>query len=88
MARKNIFNFLRKFNSWQNLKFFYAYSMRYTYCKNKIAGISRSVVEASPAYYIMKIQSFSLLTNNSIERYESGKFEAGGHKWYTFRCSC
>ncbi|KAK2358456.1 TRAF family protein [Trifolium repens] len=44
-------------------------------------GISRSVVEASPAYYIMKIQSFSLLTNNSIERYESGKFEAGGHKW-------
>jgi hypothetical protein len=66
----------------------HVYSICFTYCKNKIAGISRSVVEASPAYYIMKIQSFSLLTNNSIERYESGKFEAGGHKWYTFRCSC
>lgn len=44
-------------------------------------GISRSIVEASPVHYIMKIQSFSLLTTNSIERYESGKFEAGGHKW-------
>ncbi|KEH23890.1 BTB/POZ and MATH domain protein [Medicago truncatula] len=46
-------------------------------------GISRSILEASPVHYIMKIQSFSLLTSNSIERYESGKFEAGGYKWYT-----
>ncbi|XP_058730126.1 MATH domain and coiled-coil domain-containing protein At3g58220 [Vicia villosa] len=44
-------------------------------------GISRSIVEASPAHYIMKIKSFSLLTKNSIEIYESGKFEAGGLKW-------
>lgn len=37
-----------------------------------------------PAHYVMKVQSFSLLAKNSIERYESGKFEAGGYKWYTF----
>lgn len=60
----------------------FAYPLWFTY---KIAGISsRSKVEAPPAHYIVKIQSFSLLTKNSIERYESGKFEAGGYKWYTF----
>ncbi|KAJ1413464.1 TRAF-like [Sesbania bispinosa] len=44
-------------------------------------GISRFISDAPPAHYIMKIQSFSLLTKNSIERYESGEFEAGGYKW-------
>lgn len=57
------------------------YSLWFNY-KIKITGISRSIVEASPAHYIMKIKSFSLLTKNSIEIYESGKFEAGGLKWY------
>ncbi|XP_027333122.1 TNF receptor-associated factor homolog 1a [Abrus precatorius] len=44
-------------------------------------GISRSIVDAPPAHYAVKIQSFSLMTKNSIERYESGNFEAGGYKW-------
>ncbi|KAJ1382227.1 TRAF-like [Sesbania bispinosa] len=44
-------------------------------------GISRFISDAPPAHYIMKIQSFSFLTKNSIERYESGEFEAGGYKW-------
>ncbi|KAK7388061.1 hypothetical protein VNO78_22864 [Psophocarpus tetragonolobus] len=48
---------------------------------NNIAGLLRSVVDSPPAHYIMKVQSFSLLTKNSIERYESGKFEAGGYTW-------
>ncbi|KAJ1403029.1 TRAF-like [Sesbania bispinosa] len=43
-------------------------------------GISRSIVDAPPAHYIVRIESFSLLTKNSIERYESGKFDAGGYK--------
>ncbi|XP_061360252.1 ubiquitin C-terminal hydrolase 12, partial [Gastrolobium bilobum] len=44
-------------------------------------GISRSTVDAPPTHYLMKVQSFSLLAKNSIERYESGNFEAGGYKW-------
>ncbi|KAL2338899.1 hypothetical protein Fmac_013345 [Flemingia macrophylla] len=48
---------------------------------NNIADITRSIVDSSPAHYIMKVQSFSLLAKNSIERYESGNFEAGGYKW-------
>ncbi|KAF3456463.1 hypothetical protein FNV43_RR01113 [Rhamnella rubrinervis] len=44
-------------------------------------GISRSISEAPPTHYTLKIQSFSLLTKNSIDRYESGDFEAGGYKW-------
>ncbi|KAK7264772.1 hypothetical protein RJT34_32382 [Clitoria ternatea] len=44
-------------------------------------GISRSIVDVPPAHYTLKIQSFSLLLKNSIERYESGEFEAGGYKW-------
>ncbi|KAE9609980.1 putative ubiquitinyl hydrolase 1 [Lupinus albus] len=44
-------------------------------------GIARSISDSSPAHYIVKVQSFSLLTKNSIERYESGEFQAGGYKW-------
>ncbi|OIV89381.1 hypothetical protein TanjilG_22344 [Lupinus angustifolius] len=43
--------------------------------------ISRFISDAPPAHYIVKIQLFSLLTKNSIEKYESGEFEAGGYKW-------
>ncbi|XP_014625180.1 LOW QUALITY PROTEIN: uncharacterized protein [Glycine max] len=44
-------------------------------------AIPGSTVDIPPAHYVMKVQSFSLLAKNSIERYESGKFEAGGYKW-------
>ncbi|KAF7836877.1 BTB/POZ and MATH domain-containing protein 3 [Senna tora] len=44
-------------------------------------GILRSVSDTSPAHYQVRIQSFSLLTKNAIERYESAEFEAGGYKW-------
>lgn len=47
-----------------------------------IAGISRFISDAPPAHYVVKVQLFSLLTKNSIEKYESGEFEAGGYKWY------
>nr|GEW74841.1 hypothetical protein [Tanacetum cinerariifolium] len=45
-------------------------------------GVFRSTSEAPPAHYILNVQQFSLLTKHSLERYESGEFEAGGYKWY------
>lgn len=47
--------------------------------KNK--GVATSVSDRPPTHYTVKIQFFSLLTKNSIERYESGDFDAGGYKW-------
>ena len=49
-----------------------------------VAGISRSISHVPPTHYTIKIQSFSLLMKNSIERYESRNFEAGGYRWYIF----
>ncbi|TKY68372.1 Ubiquitin carboxyl-terminal hydrolase 12 [Spatholobus suberectus] len=46
-----------------------------------VSRISRFISDAPPTHYTVKIQLFSLLTKNSIERYESGEFEAGGYKW-------
>lgn len=47
-----------------------------------VAELARSISEAAPSHYTLKIQSFSLLTKNDIDKYESGEFEAGGYKWY------
>ncbi|TQD83531.1 hypothetical protein C1H46_030912 [Malus baccata] len=44
-------------------------------------GILRKISDAPPTHYTVKIQSVSLLTKKSVEKYESGDFEAGGHKW-------
>jgi len=52
------------------------------------AATPRTTVDSPPAHYVLKVQSFSLLVKNSIERYESESFEAGGYKWYSFTCSC
>ncbi|KAL5564640.1 hypothetical protein UlMin_027804 [Ulmus minor] len=40
-----------------------------------------SISDAPPTHYTLKIQSFSLLTNNTIDKYESAAFEAGGYEW-------
>ncbi|KAL3750477.1 hypothetical protein ACJRO7_011476 [Eucalyptus globulus] len=37
--------------------------------------------DAPPAHYVVKIQSYSLLSKNSVDKYESGVFQAGGYKW-------
>ncbi|KAG5514267.1 hypothetical protein RHGRI_035615 [Rhododendron griersonianum] len=34
-----------------------------------------------PTHYSLKIQSFSLLSKSSVDKYTSDKFEAGDHKW-------
>ncbi|KAK1592655.1 hypothetical protein Q3G72_028333 [Acer saccharum] len=44
-------------------------------------GVARSISNAPPAHYTLKIQLFSLLVNTSGQKYESAEFEAGGYKW-------
>ncbi|XP_024194936.1 probable inactive serine/threonine-protein kinase fnkC [Rosa chinensis] len=44
-------------------------------------GVLRSIRDAPPTHYTLKIESLSMLTKNSLEKYESGEFEAGGYKW-------
>ncbi|KAK4856780.1 hypothetical protein QYF36_021090 [Acer negundo] len=44
-------------------------------------GVARSISNAPPAHYTLKIQLFSLLVSTSGQKYESAEFEAGGHKW-------
>ncbi|KAJ7980459.1 MATH domain-containing protein [Quillaja saponaria] len=39
-------------------------------------GISKSVRDDHPSHYTVKIRSFSLLTKHSVEKYESGEFDA------------
>ncbi|KAI5351167.1 hypothetical protein L3X38_004058 [Prunus dulcis] len=43
--------------------------------------ILRTISDAPPTHYTIKIQSLSLLSVHSLEKYESGVFEAGGYKW-------
>ncbi|KAM1086420.1 hypothetical protein ACFX2B_011928 [Malus domestica] len=51
------------------------------YLRSGGRGILRKISDAPPTHYTVKIQSVSLLTKKSVEKYESGDFEAGGHKW-------
>ncbi|CAK9160708.1 unnamed protein product [Ilex paraguariensis] len=44
-------------------------------------GVLKSVSDTPPTHFTLKIQLFSLLTKNNIERYTSGDFEAAGYKW-------
>ncbi|KAL1825771.1 hypothetical protein ACET3Z_012549 [Daucus carota] len=50
-------------------------------------GISREIKNyPQPADYLFKVESFSLLEKNGIERIESKTFEAGGHEWKIVVC--
>ncbi|KAK2405822.1 TRAF family protein [Trifolium repens] len=44
-------------------------------------GISKSVRDLPPSDYLFKIQSYSLLMDTKVEKYESNEFQVGGHKW-------
>lgn len=44
-------------------------------------GVLRTIRDAQPAHYLFKIESFSVLTEENIEKYESDDFEVGGYKW-------
>ncbi|KAI3770001.1 hypothetical protein L6452_01119 [Arctium lappa] len=45
------------------------------------AGVSISSGNNEPAHYKLKIESFSLLSEAGIVKYESDVFEASGYKW-------
>ncbi|XP_043704401.1 protein RESTRICTED TEV MOVEMENT 3-like [Telopea speciosissima] len=48
---------------------------------SKEAIASRTIRDEPPTHFELRIKSFSLLSNSSLERYYSGDFEAGGYKW-------
>jgi speckle-type POZ protein len=51
-------------------------------CRYLIAGVLRSVSDSPPTHYTVKIQLFSMLTENYAENvYKSREFEAGGYTW-------
>ncbi|KAF8039002.1 hypothetical protein BT93_B1525 [Corymbia citriodora subsp. variegata] len=41
----------------------------------------RMMSDAPPAHYVVKIQSLSLLSKHSLDKYETRVFQAGGYKW-------
>ncbi|CBI22432.3 unnamed protein product, partial [Vitis vinifera] len=47
----------------------------------EIITISRTLRYIQPSDYLFRVECVSSLMNTNIEKYESGKFEAGGYKW-------
>ncbi|KAM3301543.1 ubiquitin C-terminal hydrolase 12 isoform X1 [Capsicum chacoense] len=45
------------------------------------AEVTVEVREDSPAHYLLKIESFSRLSESGIYKFESNEFEAAGYKW-------
>ncbi|KAH0650888.1 hypothetical protein KY284_030800 [Solanum tuberosum] len=43
--------------------------------------VTVEVRDAPPGHYLLKIESFSLLSENGIDKFESNEFEAAGYKW-------
>ncbi|KAG5596720.1 hypothetical protein H5410_037952 [Solanum commersonii] len=43
--------------------------------------VTVEVRDAPPGHYLLKIKSFSLLSENGIDKIESNEFEAAGYKW-------
>ncbi|GFQ08828.1 hypothetical protein PHJA_003026800 [Phtheirospermum japonicum] len=37
--------------------------------------------EASPAHFLIKIESFSLLEKHGIDKYETREFKSGEYRW-------
>ncbi|KAJ6679374.1 hypothetical protein OIU79_019188 [Salix purpurea] len=44
-------------------------------------GVTGTKRDLPPAHFSLEIESFSLLRNTEVEKYESDVFEAGGYKW-------
>nr|XP_011462880.1 PREDICTED: uncharacterized protein LOC105351095 [Fragaria vesca subsp. vesca] len=44
-------------------------------------GVLRSYSGSPPSHYSLKVDSFSFMTENTVNGYGAGEFEAGGHKW-------
>ncbi|KAM5554589.1 hypothetical protein ABKV19_022804 [Rosa sericea] len=55
--------------------------MPFSAMENQNIGVTRSKRDLPPAHFSLKIQTYSLLPKTEVEKYDSGVFEAGGHKW-------
>ncbi|KAK9934109.1 hypothetical protein M0R45_021265 [Rubus argutus] len=44
-------------------------------------GVLRSYSGSPPSHYSLKVDSFSFMTENTVDGYEAEEFQAGGHKW-------
>ena len=53
-------------------------------CFEYFAAISRTLRYIQPSDYLFRVECVSSLMNTNIEKYESGKFEAGGYKWWVY----
>ncbi|KAH9685455.1 TRAF-like family protein [Citrus sinensis] len=49
-------------------------------------AISREKRSLPPADYSLKIESFKLLSESTVESFESGVFKSGGYNWYAHLC--
>lgn len=47
----------------------------------------RSIGKNEPDHYMLKIESFSLLSEAGTKKFESDIFEASGYKWSAFKCT-
>ncbi|GMI78952.1 hypothetical protein like AT3G17380 [Hibiscus trionum] len=46
-----------------------------------LGGITRTTRGHPPSHFLFKIESFSLLVEEKVEKYKSNAFEAAGHQW-------
>ncbi|KAG5596727.1 hypothetical protein H5410_037959 [Solanum commersonii] len=49
--------------------------------EDEAAELMMEIRDASPTHYSLKIESFSLLSESGIDKFESSVFNAGGYKW-------
>ncbi|KAK9934085.1 hypothetical protein M0R45_021242 [Rubus argutus] len=49
--------------------------------ETSIQRVLRSYSGSPPSHYNLKVNSFSFMTENTVDGYETEEFEAGGHKW-------
>ncbi|KAH0656095.1 hypothetical protein KY285_030977 [Solanum tuberosum] len=49
--------------------------------EDEAAELMMEIRDASPTHYSLKIESFSLLSESGIDKFESNVFNAGGYKW-------
>ncbi|KAK1354398.1 hypothetical protein POM88_047654 [Heracleum sosnowskyi] len=44
-------------------------------------GVLREIRDTPPAHYVLKIQSFSLYSENGVRQIKSNSFQVGEHQW-------
>ena len=84
----NIFPYMWKHRVWEAQTNTVFGKHRLTPCLDAFfkyfAAISRSLRYIQPSHYLFRVECVSALMNTNIEKYESGRFEAGGYKWWVY----